>query len=264
MSWILVTNDDGIDARALAPLARALGALAPVRVVVPDGERSWVGKAITRAAPITVTPAERDGVEMLACSGFPADCVQLGVNTLFDGPPLLVVSGINLGYNHGSAYLQSSGTLGAAMEACLAGVDGLAVSAGVESDFAAWRDWALTDDSIPMWERLAAIAADLTAAMLEAGPIGVTINANLPHEADRDTERRLTTVARTGYDRLFREESPGTYVHDYRGGLHHRAAVEGTDVDAAADGVVSITPVKAISEITLPDRLGGLLRRRTS
>jgi 5'-nucleotidase len=259
MTWVLVTNDDGIDARALAPLARALDDLAPVRVVAPDGERSWVGKAITRAAPITVTPAERDGVEMLACSGYPADCVQLGVNTLFDEPPRLVVSGINLGYNHGSAYLQSSGTLGAAMEACLAGVDGLAVSAGVDGDFHRWRSWALTDDSIPMWERLAAIAADLAAVMLAAGPLGVTINANLPHQADRHTERRLTTVARTGYDRLFREETPGTYVHDYRGGLHHRAATEGTDVDAAADGVVSITPVKAISEVALPEPLAGLL-----
>jgi broad specificity polyphosphatase/5'/3'-nucleotidase SurE len=110
-----------------------------------------------------------------------------------------------------------------------------------------------------MWERLAAIAADLAATMLQAGPLGVTINANLPQEADLDTERRLTTVARTGYDRLFREDSPGTYVHDYRGELRHRAALEGTDIHAARDRVVSITAVQAISETDLPGELDGLL-----
>ena len=262
MSWILVTNDDGIDAKGLAPLARAIGELAPVRVVVPDGERSWIGKAITREVPVTVTGTVRDGVEIHACSGYPADCVQLGVNNLFESRPRLIVSGINLGQNHGSAYHQTSGTMGAAMEACLTGIDGLAVSAGVAGDFHAWREWALTDDSLPMWERLAAIAADLAATMLAAGPLGVTINANLPHEADLGTERRLTTVARTGYDRLFREESPGTYIHDYRGELHHRAALEGTDIDAARDRVVSITAVQAISEIPLPGQLDGLLHPR--
>ena len=48
VDWILVTNDDGVEVPSLPPLARAIATLGPVRVVVPDGERSWVGKAITR------------------------------------------------------------------------------------------------------------------------------------------------------------------------------------------------------------------------
>ena len=262
MTWILLTNDDGIDARSLPPLARALGELAETRVVVPDVERSWIGKAITRYDPVTITPTTVDGVAMHSCSGYPADCVQLGVNTMFDEPPALVVSGINLGYNHGSAYLQSSGTVGAALEATLSGVDGLALSTGVDGNFHEWREWALSDDSLPMWERLAAIAVELADGMLAAGRQDITLSVNLPDDADRTTERRLTTVADTGYDRLFRREDEHTYVHDYRGGLHHRSVVEGTDIAAAADGVIAITPVRTVSGIDLPAALSPLLTPR--
>lgn len=255
MTWILVTNDDGVDAKALIPLSRALGELAPVRVVAPHIERSWIGKAITRHSPVTVTTVEMDGIEIRSCSGYPADCVQLGVNTMFDEPPGLVVSGINLGYNHGSAYIHSSGTVGAILEARLSGVDGLALSAGVDGDFHQWHAWARTDDSIPMWERLAHIAADIAATMLEAGPQQIALNVNIPDGATLGTERRLTTVADTGYDRLFRQEDPGTFVHDYRGGLHHRSAIEGTDIAAAADGLIAITPIKSITGIDLPEAL---------
>jgi 5'-nucleotidase len=255
MTWILITNDDGIDAQALVPMARAMGEVAPVRVVVPDTERSWVGKAITRYAEVGVEAVMKEGIEMHSCTGFPADCVQLGVTQLFDGPPSLVVSGINLGYNHGLAYIQSSGTVGAALEAHLLGVDAMAMSAGSDGDFATWRAWALGDESRPMWERLAAVAANLAAGMLEAGPTGAVVSVNLPDTADVGTARRFTTVAETGYDGLFREKAPGRYAHEYRGTLAHRASLEGTDIAAAADGLVSITPVRGIGTAIAPAAL---------
>ena len=143
MTWVLITNDDGADARSLVPLARQIGATVPVRVVVPHMERSWVGKAITRYENLHVSRLERDGVEIVTTTGYPADCVQLGVNNLFDTPPALVVSGINLGYNHGSSYISTSGTVGAVVEAVTAGVDGLALSTGSKGDFRTWREWAI-------------------------------------------------------------------------------------------------------------------------
>ena len=54
MTWILLTNDDGIDAPGLPSFAKALGAVADTRVVVPHVERSWIGKAITRYEDIRV------------------------------------------------------------------------------------------------------------------------------------------------------------------------------------------------------------------
>lgn len=256
MDWILVTNDDGVDAPALPALARAIATLAPVRVVVPDRERSWVGKAITRFDPVTVEVVEREGVQMHATSGYPADCAQLGIHTLFADPPLLVVSGINVGYNHGSAYLQSSGTIGAALEAFNSGIDALAFSTqSIERPWREWRPWAMSPESAPMWERVAAVAASITAPVLAAAPQGVLISVNMPDTADLSTPRRLTTVASVGYDRLFSPAGDGTFVHDYHGYLNHFASLAGTDIQAGAEGLVSITALHPAHSVDLPEVL---------
>lgn len=256
MDWILVTNDDGIDAPGLAPLARAIGELAPVRVVAPDRERSWVGKAITRFEPVRVEVVERGGVEMHAASGYPADCAQLGIHTLFREPPRLVVSGINVGFNHGSAYLQTSGTIGAALEASISGIDALAFSTqSITRPWREWRPWAMGPDSIEMWERLSAVAAAMTAPVLAAAAPGVLISVNMPDTADPATPRRLTTVASVGYDRLFRRAGEGVFVHDYRGYLNHFSSLAGTDVQAAAEGLISVTALHPAHSVGLPEGL---------
>jgi 5'-nucleotidase len=253
MTWILVTNDDGIDSPALAPLTRALQPLSEVRVVVPDRERSWVGKAITRHDPVTVEEVQRDGIAMWAASGYPADSVQLGIAGLFPDPPRLVVSGINIGYNHGSGYIQSSGTVGAAVEALLGGVPAVALSAGSKSrPWPEWKQWVYEPDAVAMWIRLATISAEIIERLLQHEPPDSVVNVNLPDDADTTTPRRVTRVASVGYDRLFRRDGDGTYVHDYGGGLRYFAELQGTDVEAAADGVVAITPVSPMGSGALP------------
>ena len=260
MDWILVTNDDGCEVPSLPPLARAIAALGPVRVVVPAGERSWVGKAITRFETLRVQVVERDGVEVHAVSGYPADCVQLGMHALFDEPPRLVVSGINAGYNHGSAYIQSSGTVGAALEASIGGVDALALSTQSRTRaWNEWRPWSLRPESTPMWKRLAGLAAALAAPLWAAGPQGVLLNVNLPDDADESTLRRLTRVAEVGYDRLFSRVADGEYRHDYRGYLNHFSPPEGTDVQASSEGLVAITPLRGIHTAEMPKGLGAAL-----
>lgn len=259
MTWILLTNDDGIDAPGLPSFAAALRNVATTRVVVPHVERSWVGKAITRFEPVEIEEVRRGGIEMYAATGYPADCVQLGIHTMFAEPPVLVVSGINIGQNHGSAFIQGSGTVGAVIEAAIAGVDGIAFSAGTNGDFHQWRRRVTAPESLPMWERLAALATEMTRVMLDAGPQGATISVNLPDHSDSTTERRLTTVAETGYDRLFRPDGPGRYVHDFTEGLTRMQSLEGTDVGAARDGAVSVTALRGIHGVGLPAGLSGLI-----
>ncbi len=264
MTWILLTNDDGIDSPALPALSRALSHLAEVRVVAPDRERSWVGKALTRYEPLSVVAADRGGVGMLAVSGYPADCVQLGVHTLFDDLPALVVSGINVGFNHGSAFLGSSGTVGAAIEAANAGVTGLALSAGTyATPWSEWRPWALSGASQSMWERLAATAADLASPLLGAGrPLALTVN--MPAESGPATPRRETTVAAVGYGSLFRANGDGTYGYGFTGALEPAGPLDGTDVEAAADGVVSVTSLGPPGGRPLDGELAARLRVRSS
>ena len=100
MTTILVTNDDGFESPALLPLLRALGGEhRRVHALVPNGERSWIGKAVTRFDPIAVEARRLEDVLIHTATGTPADCVNLGVHSVFEERPDLVVSGINVGLN---------------------------------------------------------------------------------------------------------------------------------------------------------------------
>ncbi len=251
----LLTNDDGIGAPGLLPFAKALAKVSDLAVVVPDSERSWVGKAITRYDPVRVEARTIDGIEIYACSGYPADSVQLGVNSLFEQRPDLVVSGVNIGYNHGAAYLQSSGTAGAALEAAIAGVPAIAFSTG--SGDRPWREWkayANSDDSAAMWQRVGEIAAGLAVELLPLIGPGDVINVGIPDEATAETTRRLTTVAEVGYARLFAEVEPGVFSHSY-GALVDVTGIEGTDVEAGREGIISICPVRGAHGVEPRDSL---------
>lgn len=264
MGWILLTNDDGVDSPALVPFARALAGLGEVRVVVPDRERSWVAKAITRHDPIRVDEVERDGVPMWAASGYPADAVQLGIHALFEEPPALVVSGINLGYNHGAGFLMSSGTVGATTEAWVSGVQGIAVSTGTVHDWAAWREMIWDPGSAPGWTRTAELAARVVGDLVEdrIGEHCDVVTVNLPFDPAGPPERRITRLARVGYDRLFRARGDGVYVHDFGGGFRHFESLEGTDVDAAHHDLVSITPIRMPEAASIPPELAARVTSR--
>ena len=115
MTTLLITNDDGIGAPALRPLAEAMRKLGRVVVAAPSKERSWIGKAISRHGEIEVTKQVHNGIPMWAVGGYPADCVQVGSFGLLDQLPDLVISGINIGANKGSAFSTGSGTIAAAI-----------------------------------------------------------------------------------------------------------------------------------------------------
>jgi len=128
---ILVSNDDGVFALGLRTLVDALhGAGHQVTVVCPDRERSATGHGLTMHKPLraevvdTLFPPD---VRAWACSGTPADCVKLALGALVEGPPEIVISGINHGPNLGTDVLYS-GTVSAAMEGTIEEIPSVAVS----------------------------------------------------------------------------------------------------------------------------------------
>ena len=264
MESILLTNDDGVDSPALIPLARELAALAPVRTVVPHQERSWISKAISRWDELRVDRVERDGFEIFVVRGFPADCTNLGVYSLFEGAPGLVVSGVNIGLNAGLGFFLSSGTVGAVTEGWIAGVPGIAFSIGSWGKDRQWKQQ-IERLSAETWERAAALSADVVRSVQEVGfPDGADLlNVNFPLGAGPETPRVVTRIAAVGYDRLFRRKTDGVYVYDYSGGLQREDHLDGTDVQALQSGCVSITPVclAHTAELTESTRRG--LERRT-
>ena len=255
MGYILITNDDGLDSPALRPLIRAVRKLAPVRVVVPEGERSWIGKAITRFSPLRARPLTEGDLEIVAVDGHPADCTNLGVHSLFEEPPEMVVSGVNLGLNTGLGFFLSSGTVGAAMEGWIAGIPALAFSVGVQGSDREWKRDANEPSFAPVWDRAAAISAAVLADVRAAGfPENVDLlSVNFPVEADLDSPRSLTTLARVGYGSLFRSDGDGQFVHDFGGTLRGATPSAGSDVEAVRGGRVSITPVRLTQKAAVAD-----------
>lgn len=122
---ILLSNDDGIHAPGIQVLAKALREFADVQVIAPDRNRSGASNSLTLETPLrTFNYPNGDIVVQM---GTPTDCVWLGVNTLMNPKPDIVVSGINAGPNLGDDVIYS-GTVAAAMEGRHLGLPALAVS----------------------------------------------------------------------------------------------------------------------------------------
>lgn len=257
MTSLLITNDDGIDAPALLPFTQALSRLGEVTVAAPSGERSWIGKAISKVGTVQADKVERGGLEMWSIDGFPADCVQIGSLGILDTPPDLVVSGINIGSNKGSAFATGSGTLGAAVEASNMGLGGIAFSAMSVGDWHEWVDWIYTAAAMEMWTRLADIAADIVATVLETGiPQAVDVlSVNMPSDATLDTPRQVTTLGRTRYGSLFAGNGSGQYSHSFDGILHTEGDLSGSDLQALDQGLISITPIRYANTAPLTDEI---------
>ena len=265
MSWILLTNDDGWDSPAIVPFAKALGDLAEVRTVVPDRERSWISKAITRFDDVRVERADKEGCAMWRTSGCPADCAQIGIHSLFDTLPVAVVSGINVGFNHGLAFFLSSGTVGGATEGWIAGLPAIACSTGVVEDHDAWVKRALEPAARPDWERAAALCTEVVATVLERGMPGESdlVSVNFPWGSGPETPREVTELGRVGYDQVFQRQHDDTFCHRFTGFTRRtNGSLAASDIIAAQRGVVSVTPVRLPTTASVPDLERAFFERR--
>ncbi len=260
VSWILLTNDDGIESPALFPFADALSRIGEVRIVVPDAERSWSSKAITRYGDIHVTPADRNGITALAVSGYPADAVQVGAH-FFDTKPRLVISGINIGYNHGAGYILASGTVGAAIEGWELGIKSITFSAGSGGVWSEWRKFAGSNEAIPIWVRLSALCAELLEELLATDLAGDVINVNVPWDAGDETPRRVTSIARVAYGPVYQRVDDTTFRHRYRQDFTVHESLEGTDVGVNELGQIAITPMMMPQAPEVADEVRKALER---
>jgi 5'-nucleotidase len=256
MPRLLITNDDGIDSPALSPLVEALHPGNEVHVVVPVSERSWIGKGITRFGPIHVRTVERGGIAWSTVDGTPADCVALGVHEILPAPPDLTVSGVNLGLNYGTGFVWSSGTVGAAVEAWIAGCPAIAFSMAIPADAFGLTGAARARLLGAGAERAAATSASIVRTLLEQPfPDGVDLfSVNLPAGVTPRTPRRVTRVTRARYGPIFSPHPDGGFVHRFRWYHAMEDAPEG-DMETVNGGVVSISPLRMEFGAPLPDAL---------
>jgi len=239
---ILLTNDDGIEADGLQAMRRALRALDDVRVVViaPDGNRSAMARSITTRRPLWVAEVDMgDGEVGYATDGTPVDCVRLASLGLVEGFAAdMVVSGINHGANLGDD-ITYSGTVAAALEGVVLGIQAIAVS---QQSRGANLDW--TFDGSFDFDVAASFVAGLVGSLADSPlPPATLLNVNVPGVAPAGVE--VTHLGKRVYRDELRldteEEGRRRYwVYGMAPGYEDEP---GTDLDAIARGRIALTPL---------------------
>lgn len=247
---VLLTNDDGVHAEGLLALKQAVSEVAEVTVVAPDRQRSACGHSITLHKPLRVSHVRlADGSPAMSCTGTPSDCVMLALRGLLEFTPDLVISGINNGPNLGWD-LTYSGTVSAAMEACIIGAPSVAISA-VRMDE---RPFVRPEPELPYAERqptdysvAARFAAHLAVVLGEHQlPPFNLLNVNVPSlPAGALNGVRLTRQGVRKYVGAFDQRSdPTGRPYYWLGGDYPEDVVdEGTDVAAIHARAISVTPI---------------------
>lgn len=169
---ILITNDDGYQAKGILSLIESVKDLGEILVVAPDGPRSGMSGAITSIHPIRIRLEKQEAnLKIYSCSGTPVDCVKLAVNNLAERIPDIVLSGINHGSNAAVSVLYS-GTMGAAIEGAVTKIPSVGFSLldhNTDADFTYTRSYV----------RL------ITQQVLEQGlPVYTCLNVNIPRGND--------------------------------------------------------------------------------
>ncbi|MGB7979081.1 MAG: 5'/3'-nucleotidase SurE [Chlamydiales bacterium] len=126
--FLLITNDDGINAPGIKHLWQAVSEFADVAIVAPHAEKSGSGLSITWTKPLHIRPFHWEAnTPAWSLNGTPADCIKMALSVLLEKRPDMIVSGINRGSNSGRTVLYS-GTIGGVIEGILKGIPGIAFS----------------------------------------------------------------------------------------------------------------------------------------
>ena len=123
---ILITNDDGFNAAGLKVLKEVAKLFTyDVFVIAPKFNQSAKSRSITLNQEINF---EKKSDYEWIIDGTPTDCVIFAINNLMkDFKPDLILSGINAGCNIGDE-VPYSGTVAAAWEGALRGINSIALS----------------------------------------------------------------------------------------------------------------------------------------
>jgi 5'-nucleotidase len=247
---ILLTNDDGVHARGLKVLEAIARTLSDdITIVAPIEEQSGTGRALTLTRPIRL---RNFGERRWAVTGTPTDAVMMALTEVMkDGRPDLILSGVNRGANLGEDVFYS-GTVSAAMEGALAGIPSIALSQRYPD---AGAGDAVSFDAAERWgERVLRPLVDAPWAPR------TVVNINFPPiAADAVKGVRVVAQGLRDYGRVRMDKRTDPRGFDYYwlalGRIPHDPVAQ-TDLEAIADGYVSVTPLHL--DLTHVESLGML------
>jgi 5'-nucleotidase len=226
---ILLTNDDGIDSEGIKILAKKLRSRGNrVFVIAPDSNRSGISHAISiLSGPVKLTLLEEDSY---SCSGFPGDCIIIGLKAGLLEKPCVVLSGINRGANLGTDIIYS-GTAAAARQASLYNIPAIALSlVGNENYF---------------WDMAASWAANHFEELLAHWCKGAFLNVNIPNCEEGPKGFALSWPLAKGYnDTLHSKTAPdGSRIFSMEGAEAESELETGSDCEIVSRNLVSVSTV---------------------
>ncbi len=228
---ILITNDDGVNAKGISELVGIVRKYGKVVVVAPDGARSGQSNAITMTEPLYKTKLlEEEGLTIYKCSGTPTDCVKMALNNILDRKPDFIFSGINHGSNS-SVNVIYSGTMGAVLEGCSQGITSVGFSL---CDHSKDADFSLF---LPFVE---SIIAKVSTRDL---PQGVCLNVNAPIGEIKGVRVCMQSKGQW-IEEFDKRVNPNGQIYYWMTGVFENAEPEntGTDEWALNNGFVSVVP----------------------
>ena len=241
---ILITNDDGIESPGLKKIQSLISRYSKnVIVVVPSKNCSGSGHSITLETPIRINKISNN---FYSCTGTPTDCILLSIQEVLKGKkPDLIISGINIGANLGDDATYS-GTVSAAMEGAMLGINSLALSVAVKNTIKEFN-WIIIDKYIDEFIKI---------MLQDKISEGCFLNVNFP-DCDLKKVRGIKVVEQTrrkpGGQFIKRFDSKGLkyFWHTTKrsGKIKH-----GQDVWALNNNYITVTPldIDLTSKVSFP------------
>ena len=216
---LLISNDDGFQAKGINSLVEMLKDIADIIVCAPDDARSGYSRAFSAGIPLRLELRHKeDGVEVWSCNGTPVDCVKMALANICQRRPDMVIGGINHGDN-ASVNTHYSGTMGVTIEGCLKYIPSLAFSL---CDYSADADF----------EPLRPYIREITQRVLDEGlPKGVCLNVNFPLVEAFKGVKVCRMAYGTWYNETIKEHHPRGYDYWWMVGHYRNDEPEAEDTD---------------------------------
>jgi 5'-nucleotidase len=245
MKNVFIVNDDSVKSPGLSILVKNLEEY-NLTIVTTEHIKSWTSKAITNKKQVLIKEDFVSNHKAYVINGYPADCVNIGLNHLTKSKQHLLVSGINIGDNATSSYVLSSGTVGAGLEGVICGVKGIIVSQKfsdeeyneITNNFA-HKSPGYYEKYFELSGKTARIIADYVLNN-ELPPEVKILNINIPPQETYQGRWFLTKPCHWSYGSLFIKTAKGFIKKT--GGFAKEVKEKGTDMWALHHGYISITP----------------------
>lgn len=233
--FILISNDDGYEAKGIHCLIELIRDMADILVCAPDGARSGYACAFSATHPLTLTCRHQElGLEIWSCNGTPVDCVKIALAELCGNRrPQMVIGGINHGDN-ASVNAHYSGTMGVTLEGCMKYIPSVAFSLCDHSDDADFHP-------------LEPLIRQIVRKVLDEGlPIGVCLNVNFPLTDHYQGVKVCRMAHGTWGNEVVKYHHPRGYDYWWMVGKYTNDEPEAEDTDnwALRHNYVAITPTR--------------------